>query len=91
MHRANVDFLTNKVHNCEYSQVYDMTEKLTFEQYFQNYCVQRACFTEFHSIHSRVYQFYIYTFSMYINRTWASLENRYQKVEENSNHCSTNH
>lgn len=68
-----------------------MTENLTFEQYFENTCVQRACFTEFHSIHSRVYQFDMDTFSMYINRTRASLENRYQKAEENSNHCSTNH
>ena len=59
-----------------------MTDNLTFEQYFENNCVQRACFTEFHSIHSRVYQFDMYTFSMYINRTRASLENRYQKVEE---------
>jgi hypothetical protein len=91
MHRTNVDFLTNKVHNCEYFQVYNMTENLTFEQYFENNCVQRACFTEFHSIHSRVYQFDMDTMYMYINRTRASLENRYQKAEENSNHCSTNH
>ena len=82
MHRTNVNFLTNKVHNCEYSQVYNMTENLTFERYFENNCVQRACFREFHSIHSRVYQFYMYTFSMHIDRTRSSLETRYQKVEE---------
>jgi hypothetical protein len=35
---------TNKVHICEYSQVYNMTENLTFEQYFENNCVQRGMF-----------------------------------------------
>ena len=82
VHRTNVDFLTNKEHNCEYSQVYNMTENLTFEQYFENNCVQRACFTEFHNIHSRMYQFDMHIFSMHINRTRSSLETRYQKVEE---------
>jgi len=82
VHRTNVVFLTNKVHNCEYSQVYNMIEHLIFEQYFENNCVQGECFSEFQSIHSRVYQFYMYTFSMYIDRTRSSLENQYQKVEE---------
>ena len=43
---------------------------------------KEGCFTEFHSIHRRVYEFYMYTFSMYINRIRSSLEIRYQKVEE---------
>ena len=59
-----------------------MTEKLTFQQYFENKCLQRAGFTEFHSIHSRMNQFDMHTFSMYIDRIWSSLETRYQKVEE---------
>ena len=82
MHRTNVDFLTNKVHNCEYFQVYNMTENLTFEQYLESNFVQRACFREFHSIHSRMHQFDIYTFYIYVDRTRSSLEARYQKVEE---------
>lgn len=39
-----------------------MTEKLIFQQYFENKGLQRAGFTEFHSIHSRMNQFDMHTF-----------------------------
>jgi hypothetical protein len=61
MHRTNVDFLTNKVHNCEYSQVYNMTENLTLndilkttvfkEHVLQNFTVYTVLCINFICIH----------------------------------------